>query len=223
MDVRTGNGPRQETDDYDQNFHTVRTKLLLEPTENLEILLSGDFTSRDENCCTAVQTTVGSTAAILNALAGGQAVAAPSDDPFNRVAYSNHPTTQDIVDKEPVARNQLGHAVERRCDADAITASREWQAINGLDYDFSTADLLYRNANEDESFTGFDTFNQELRLTGSTSRIDWMVGAFYSDEELTRNGHCRLHYEPYVSTLVYQLLRRRDPNLPAPLPPVGAV
>ena len=23
MDVRTGNGPRQETDDYDQNFHTV--------------------------------------------------------------------------------------------------------------------------------------------------------------------------------------------------------
>ncbi|WP_313928495.1 TonB-dependent receptor plug domain-containing protein [Pseudoxanthomonas sp.] len=76
MDVRTGNGPRQETDDYDQNFHTVRAKLLLEPTENLEILLSGDFTSRDENCCTAVQTTVGGTAAILNALAGGRAVAA---------------------------------------------------------------------------------------------------------------------------------------------------
>ena len=98
MDVRTGNGPRQETDDYDQNFHTVRTKLLLEPTENLEILLSGDFTSRDENCCTAVQTTVGGTAAILNALAGGRAVAAPGDDPFDRVAYSNRPTTQATVD-----------------------------------------------------------------------------------------------------------------------------
>ncbi len=118
MDVRTGNGPRQETDDYDQNFHTVRAKLLLEPSENLEILVAGDFTSRDENCCTAVQTTVGATAAILNALAGGRAVAAPGDDPFDRVAYSNRPTTQDIVDKRPVRRGQLGHAVVRWCNAD---------------------------------------------------------------------------------------------------------
>lgn len=222
MDVRTGNGPRQETDDYDQNFHTVRTKLLLEPTENLEILLSGDFTSRDENCCTAVQTTVGGTAAILNALAGGQAVAAPSDDPFNRVAYSNHPTTQDIVDKGLSAEINWDTPWFGGATLTSITASREWQAINGLDYDFSTADLLYRNANEDESFTGFDTFSQELRLTGSTDRIDWMVGAFYSDEELTRNETYRVgpHYEPYVSTLVYQLVGQGLANLPAPLPPV---
>src|SRR5690606_5970412 len=135
MDVETGNGPRQETDDYDQNFHTLRAKLLLEPTDNLEILLSGDFTSRDENCCTAVQTTVGGTAAILNALAGGQAVAAPGDDPFDRVAYSNRPTTQDIKDKGVSAEINWDTSLFGGATFTSITASREWQAINGLDYD----------------------------------------------------------------------------------------
>ncbi|TWT19955.1 TonB-dependent receptor [Luteimonas marina] len=208
MEVVTGNGPRVEDEDYDQNFHTVRGKLLFEPSENFEILLSADYTSREENCCTAVQTTVGATAAILNVLAGGQAVAAPGDDPFDRVAYSNRPTTQDIKDK--------GVSAEINWDMDAlggatltsITASRDWQAINGLDYDFSTADLIYRNASEDESFTGFETFSQEFRLTGATDRLDWMVGVFYSDEDLARNESYRVgaHYEPYVSTLVYQLV-----------------
>src|SRR3546814_5866653 len=99
MDVRTGNGPRTNDEDYDQNYHTFRGKLLLEPTDTLDILLSGDFTSREENCCTAVQTTVGATAGILNALVGGKAVGAPGDDPFDRVAYSNRPTMQDMKDK----------------------------------------------------------------------------------------------------------------------------
>ncbi|WP_448478673.1 TonB-dependent receptor [Pseudoxanthomonas mexicana] len=209
MDVRTGNGPRQETDDYDQNFHTVRTKLLLEPTENLEILLSGDFTSRDENCCTAVQTTVGQSALVLAGVNGGRpAVAVPGSDPFDRVAYSNRPTTQDIEDKGVSAEINWDTSLLGGATLTSITASREWQAINGLDYDFSTADMIYRNADKDESFTGFKTFSQELRLTGSTERVDWMVGMFYSDEDISRNESYRIgqHYEPYVSTLVGQLV-----------------
>jgi len=208
MDVETGNGPRTENEDYDQNFHTVRGKLLFEPSESLDILLSADYTSREENCCTAVQTTVGGTAPILNALAGGQALAAPGDDPFDRVAYSNRPTTQDIKENGVSAEINWDIAGLGGATLTSITAAREWEAINGLDYDFSTADLLYRNADKDESFTGFETFSQELRLTGSTDRLDWMVGMFYSDEDLTRNESYRVgpHYEPYVSTLVYTLV-----------------
>ena len=168
-----------------------RARLLFEPSENLEILLSGDFTSREENCCTAVQTTVGGTAPILNALAGGQAVAAPGDDPFDRVAYSNRPTTQDIKENGVSAEVNWDIGGLGGATLTSITASREWQAINGLDYDFSTADLIYRSANEDESFTGFETFSQELRLTGSTDSVDWMVGMFYSDEDLDRNDSYR--------------------------------
>jgi len=208
MDVRRGSGPRRETDDNDQNFHTVRGKVLLEPTENREIMVSGAFTSREENCCAAVQTTVGATAAILNALTGGQAVAAPGDNPFDRVAYSNRPTTQDIKEN--------GVALEVNWDSSwfggatltSITAQREWEAINGLDYDFSTADILYRVADEDESFTGFKTFSQEFRLTGATDRVDWMVGAFYTDEDLDRTETYRIgpHYEPYLSVALLSII-----------------
>ena len=223
MDVETGAGPRTEDEDYDQNFHTLRGKLLLEPTDTLNILFSGDFTNRDENCCTAVQTVVGQSAMVLNAVAGHQAVAAPGDDPFDRVAYSNRPTSQQIKDG--------GFSAEVNWDNDwfggatltSITAVRDWEAVNGLDYDFSTADILYRNPDEDESFTGFETFSQEFRLTGSTERLDWMVGVFYSDEDLERTETYRVgaHYEPYVSSLITNLVLGSVAGQLAPMFPPG--
>ena len=208
MDVRTNNDRRFDRDDYDQNFQTVRGKFLFEPTDTLDIMISGDYTSREENCCTAVQTTVGATAAILNALVGGKAVAAPGDDPFDRVAYSNRPTEQDIKDK--------GIALEIEWDSNwfggatltSITGSRDWQAINGLDYDFSTTDILYRNPQEDESFTGFKTFSQEFRIAGASEKLDWMFGAFYSDEDLKRTETYRIgsQYEPYLSIALLSII-----------------
>lgn len=208
MDVRTGNGPRTEDEDYDQNFHSLRGQLLWEPTENLDINLIADYTSREENCCTAVQTTVGTTSQVITGVAGGgKAIAAPGDDPFDRVAYSNRSTEQDIKDKGVSA--EINWDMDRFGGATltSITAFREWQAINGLDFDFTTADLLYRNADENESLSRFETFSQELRLTGSTERVDWMVGMFYSDEDLQRNDSYRIGagYEPYLSTLVGSL------------------
>ncbi|RNF85128.1 TonB-dependent receptor [Montanilutibacter psychrotolerans] len=202
-DVRTGRGPRRETTDGDQNFHTLRGQVLFEPSETLDINISADFTSREENCCVGMTTVRGPTAAIINALVGGTGVA-PVADPFARVAWSNRSTEQDIKDK--------GVAVELNWESPwfggstltSITAQRDWQAINGLDFDFTSADLLYREADPDESFTGFETFSQEFRLTGSSDRLDWMVGAFYSDEDLTRNDSYRIGnaYAPYLSIAV---------------------
>lgn len=222
MDVNTGPGPRQETDDYDQNFHTVRGKLLIEPSDTLEVVLSADYTSREENCCTAVQTTVGATAPILNRLVqlelgpNARAVAAPGDDPFNRVAYSNRPTTQDIKDKGVSAEVNWDASWLGGATLTSITASRDWQTINGLDFDFSGADILYRNADADESFTGFKTFSQEFRLTGATDRLDWMFGLFYADEDLTRRETYRIgrHYEPYLSIALLSLVNPALGQLP---------
>ncbi len=216
MDVRTGAGPRANDEDYDQNYHTARVKFLFEPGDALDILVSGDFTSREENCCTAVQTTVGATAGILNALVGGKAVAAPGDDPFDRVAYSNRPTSQDIKDSGVSAEVNWEAPWFGGSTLTSITASRNWEAINGLDYDFSTADVLYRNPDEDESFTGFRTFSQEFRLTGATDRVDWMFGLFYSDEDLDRTETYRIgaHYEPYLSIALLSLINPALAQLP---------
>lgn len=211
MDVKTGAGPRTKTDDYDLDFDFLRAQLLVEPTSNFSVRFIGDYTKRDENCCTAVTIERDPTpglpynapAAVLNALVGGNAVS-PTVDPFARVAYSNRDTTQKIDDKGISAEVNWNTPWAGTPTLTSITSLRRWGAVNGLDFDYSTADILYRKADKDESYTGFDTFSQELRLTGSSGSFDWMVGGFYANEDLDRNDSYRIGnaYEPYLSTLV---------------------
>src|SRR3546814_2108886 len=93
--VNTGVGPRTVDDDGDQNFHSVRAQLLITPSSSVDVNIIGDYTQRNENCCVGITTTRGPTAAIVNALAGGQGVVAQAD-PAQRLAYSNRDTTQKI-------------------------------------------------------------------------------------------------------------------------------
>lgn len=206
-DVRTGAGPRTEHDDGDQNFHSLRGQLLLEPTDNLDINLIADYTSREENCCVGVTTVRGATGNIVDALSPDSGVANPAD-PFARVAYSNRSTEQDIKDKGVSGEVNWITPWLNGATLTSVTAFREWQTINGLDFDFSSADILYRNPQEDESLTKFETFSQEFRLTGATDRVDWMVGLFYSDEDLKRNETYRIGgaYEPYLSIALLSLV-----------------
>ncbi len=212
MDVETGAGPRSDREDYDQNYHTFRGKLLIEPSDTVDLLFSADYTNRDENCCTAVQTVLGGTAVAIRGVGGPNAIAPggppfPTQaDPFARRAYSNRSTAQSIVDQGVSAQVDWELGILGGATLTSITAQREWETVNGLDFDFTAADILYRNADKNESFTGFDTFSQELRLTGSSERFDWMVGGFYSDEDLSRNESYRIGngYEPYLSSLVFQ-------------------
>ncbi|MET4726262.1 iron complex outermembrane receptor protein [Lysobacter enzymogenes] len=211
-DVEVGRGPRGEREDGDQNFHTLRGQLLFEPTENLDINLIADYSSREENCCVGLTTVRGPTSAIINALVGGVGVA-PAADPFARRAWSNRPTTQDIKDKGVSAEINWITPWFGGATLTSITAARDWQAINGLDFDFTTADMIYRNPDPDESLTGFKQFSQELRLTGATDKLDWMVGLFYSDEDLKRHDSYSLGsaYEPYLSTAVLSQIAARFP------------
>jgi outer membrane receptor protein involved in Fe transport len=217
-DVRTGAGPRTEAEDGDQNFHTLRGQLLFEPTDTLDINLTADFTSREENCCVGLTTVRGATAAIIDGLSPDEGVV-PVADPFARVAYSNRSTEQDIKDKGVAAEVNWITPWFDGATLTSITAWRDWGSINGLDFDFSSADLLYRDAEEDESFTGFETFSQEFRLTGSTDSVDWMFGAFYSDEDLDRNETYRIGngYEPYLSVALLSMINPalgRSPTAP---------
>src|SRR3546814_12022049 len=123
--------------------------------------------------------TVGATAGILNALVGGKAVGAPGDDPFDRVAYSNRPTMQDMKDKGISAEINWESPWMGGATLTSITASRDWQALNGLDYDFSTADILSRNPDDDDYFTGFRTLRQEFRIPGATAGVAGEGGFFY--------------------------------------------
>jgi outer membrane receptor protein involved in Fe transport len=213
LDVSTGAGPRQDREDQDQNFHTFRGQLLIEPTDTLDILLSADFTNRDENCCSSVTIIRGPTAPIVDALAPDSGLA-PVADPFARRAWSNRGSEQYIKDKGVSAQIDWETPWFGGATLTSITAGRDWSSTNGIDFDYSTADILYRNAQKGDNYTAFDTFSQEIRLTGSTEKVDWMFGLFYSDEKLERNEAYRVGsaYEAYLSTAI---LARINPALAA--------
>lgn len=222
-DVNTGEGPRVETEDGDRNFHTLRGQLLIEPNDKLSINFIADYSSREENCCVGVteerSATGAGPASIINALAGGDGVIADPDIE-QRLAYANRSTEQDVKDKGVSAEANWETPWFNGATLTAITGFRDWKSINAIDVDFSGADLLYRRADEEGSSTAFKTFSQEFRLTGSTDRLDWMVGFFYSDEALERHDQYVVgeDYEAYLSTLLgSQVLG----SLAAQLAPLG--
>lgn len=63
-----------------------------------------------------------------------------------------------------------------------ISAYRDWRNKQAREVDYSELDLLY------VPFGGarqnFKTFTQELRLDGRAGRLDWLVGGFFSDEQV---------------------------------------
>jgi outer membrane receptor protein involved in Fe transport len=106
-------------------------------------------------------------------------------------------TEQDIHDK--------GLSVDLGIDTylgklTSITAWRQFDATNGQDADYTTADVVYRDAagpNNNE----FSQISEELRFSGESNRFNWLVGAFYAGEELDSNMNLRYgaDFENYYS------------------------
>ncbi|WP_321490263.1 TonB-dependent receptor domain-containing protein [uncultured Hyphomonas sp.] len=150
----------------------VRGQLLIEPTEDLSFRIIGDMDQINENCCAAANIVNGETGAAVMGLGGMLDV----ENPFSYNAYTNLPATNKIENSglSLQADYDMGFA-----ELTSITSYRTSELDTDQDSDFTSADLLSRNAN----LTDIETFTQEIRLTSNgTGQLDWMVGAFYFDE-----------------------------------------
>ncbi len=199
-DVHVGAGPRTRTDDTDQNYYTVRGQLLFTPTDSLSIKLLADYSDRDEHCCVNFVTVAGPTAALIDALAADEGVQRPPN-PGARIANANRDMGSKITDQGVSA--QLDWDISDGMALTSITAFRDWRAENGSDIDFSSADIWYRPA-DGSSFNEIKAFSQEVRLAGSTETVNWLIGAFYSDEDLKAAAATTFGtaYEPYFGLLL---------------------
>jgi outer membrane receptor protein involved in Fe transport len=192
----------------DRDRYLVRGQLGGALTDDLEMRLILDYADRDETCCAAVSRVVGPTAAAIAAV-GGTVVDPPN--PYEREMYSNANRGYDQGVEE------WGGSVEFNWDTGigtvtSITAYRSWDSDRSQDIDFTQADILYRAPGTYEN--DFDTFTQELRLAGETGPVEWLVGAYYVDEELTfvdavRTGSA---YETYANLLILGLNPAGGPN-----------
>jgi iron complex outermembrane receptor protein len=175
-------------DNLDRQF--VRAKLRWEPSDTLSWRFSADYTNRNENCCVAVLAIAGPTYGLVNTLAGARGDAGyTSTDPFDREVSksSGRQNQEDIVDWGVSAQADwdLGFGT-----LTSITAYRSWEAYRSQDFDHSGADLGFFAP--DGLHQSFDVFTQELRLQGTAGMVDWLVGAYYSDEDVMNDSAYRM-------------------------------
>lgn len=176
-------------DNIDRSF--IRGKLLYAPSENVRWLFSADYTKREENCCVALLAIAGPTFNLVNSLAAarGGGIGYPSTDPFDRQASKNNNrrNQEDVTDYGVSAQGDfdLGWA-----QLTSITAFRSWEAWRSQDFDHSGVDLGFFAPNG--LHQGFDVFTQEVRLAGTAGSLDWLVGAYYSDEKVLNDSAYRI-------------------------------
>lgn len=219
-DVDTGDGPRTNTDDQNQDFFTTRGQLLWLPDDNTSIRVIADYTSRDEYCCTGVQTRTGPTYPFIDGLSNGTGQRPPASGfgvlPFSRQAYANRGTGQDIRD--------MGLSIEANFDIPSlfggatltsVSSWRDWNGDIGMDVDYTGADIAYR---EQDGEYGYSVTNvtQELRLAGSNDTLDWLVGFFATREEIGRadSWYFGADYTPFLSFLLTSRINAANPAVP---------
>jgi iron complex outermembrane recepter protein len=179
-------------DTNDRNRYFLRGQALIEPNDALSVRLIGDYTNRDESCCGAPYLRTAETlpngtgqnnriATVLNAIKPGSVPANPN--PFARTVYTTPGREYGSKLKD------WGVSAEINYDfgdtkLTSITAYRDYKSRDFGDYDYTAADILYRDPNTSRQFK---TFTQELRLQGSAfeNKLDWLVGGYYANERLT--------------------------------------
>ncbi len=194
-------------DSNDRDRYFLRGQALIEPNDALSIRLIGDYTNRDESCCAAayistretydptpgspgdfaVSPTGNRIAQVLNGMYPGSVPTTPH--PYSRTAYVTPGREYGSKLKDWGISGEINYDMGA-AKLTSITAYRDYKSRDFGDYDYSRADILYRDPN---TYRQFKTFTQELRLQGDAfdNKLDWLVGGYYAHEKLTLEDNIR--------------------------------
>jgi outer membrane receptor protein involved in Fe transport len=183
------------TEINDRDRWGVRGQLLWLPTDNISLRLIADHDELDEKCCAVANLLDGPTGIAVR-LIGGNLV---PNDPF---AYENYydfdPTNE--IENEGVSL-QADFEFGNDLLFTSITAYREQSRLDNADVDFTSARMVGVNSGD----TQLDTFTQEFRLSQSGDSLDWMVGAYYFNEEVSYDNVIAydVAFRPYADILSF--------------------
>ncbi len=157
----------------DRDRYALRGQLLFEPTADLSVRVIGDYDKLDEVCC---YTPIVSQGPLTDALVAVGATT-PTEQPFEYETSLNFAPTNEVENAGGSVHvdYNLGWG-----EISSITAYRTQETVSDGDVDFTNFPALSSNAFQAD----IKTFTQELRLSGSTEKVDWLVGGFYFDEQL---------------------------------------
>ena len=205
------------------NRYGVRGQLLFAPSDNFEARIIADADNIEEVCCGVVHLAGGvSVIGIQSPGVGGDMLIGT---PFSYTGLYDWDGINK-VDNKGVSL-QMDWDINDSVTLTSITAARSLDRFDNVDSDFTTADLLSQAASNITDTT-LDTFTQELRLAGSTERLDWLVGGFYFDEDVEQNSGVLFGADarPYVDTMTkllgvqtgaYTFPEALNPAVPSPV------
>ena len=166
----------------DRDRYGGRAQLLYTPTEDVSLRVILDYSEIDEVCCAAA--TFRNNYFSFDGRPGSDALLAGLGFPL----LDGDRFTDYVVqlNRLPVSRNEdSGVSAELNWDIGAtdtltaISAYRTFNTTDDSDVDFNAADIANRyNLGESEMFS------QELRLSGSRGRVDYLAGAYYFNQNL---------------------------------------
>ncbi len=176
----------------------VRGQALLD-SGDFTLRLIADYSETDEACCGAVSVARGPLLGAINSVANAQGLvgvyAGPPSDRVQAVS-PNRFYGEQVKDYGGSAEINwdLGNV-----NLTSITAYRQWRATRAQDIDFSGIDRAYRDGYK----TGLNDFTQEIRFQGSVGVLDWLIGGFYLNEDLTLTDTVRFGNDGnrYVDTV----------------------
>jgi len=205
------------------NRYGFRGQMLIAPSDTFEARFIADFDNVDEVCCGVVHLSPGvSVIGIQSPGVGGDMVLG---DPFSYTGLYNFDGTNELENRG--LSMQLDWDLNDSVTLTSITAGRKLKRFDNVDSDFTTATLLSETTSN-LTDTTLETFTQEIRLAGSTERLDWLVGAFYFDEDVEQNSGVLFGdgARPYVDTMTkllgvptgdYTFPEALNPAVPSPM------
>ena len=176
-------GSNSRTNERDRWF--MRGQVLIRPSSELKIRLIGDYDKIDENCCGVVSVLHSpATSVIMHPLLGGQ-VNAPEDRFKDRVYY-NFPSSNKFENYG--FSGQVDYSVGPLAFT-SITSVRRTNADTNQDSDFTSAELLERNWQDQ----GLKSFTQEFRASFNLlDKVSALLGVFYLNEKYRQQNELYL-------------------------------
>ena len=170
--------PVLDNDQNERDRWSLRGELLFDVGDETEIRLMYDYDEMDEICCGTANIINGPAGGALAALSAIPGTAYDAEDPFSFRTYGN-------IDPINRAENS-GLTLDVRTtwgdlDVRSVTGYRDsFSDQPQADIDYTAADAIGNQVYT----TDIQTLTQEIRISGNSDSMDWMVGGFYFDESI---------------------------------------
>ncbi len=189
----------------DRDRWSARAQALwdISPDASLRVIVDGGET--DEVCCGITPLLYGTTQGAVNAVVTGGAITSPTAITIATPAINPEGRGMTVSPGRGYGEQTDDFGASAQLDWDlgginltSITAYRDWSAVRDQDVDFNFLDIAYR----DGLSIDLQNFTQEIRLQGEAGRLNWLVGAFYSDESLSTTDRIQTgaHASFYTNT-----------------------